>query len=104
MTPVIVLGLGLKTGSRSLDQSKYLVTGAADNTMRLWDVQTGKCLYVWEFDTAVRWVSFSPEGSLIVQNTEQRMGFQGAIRVFNINREKGTDRTLVPNCTPGCRC
>jgi WD40 repeat protein len=46
-------------------QTKYLVTGAADNTMRLWDVRSGKCLYVWEFLTAVkrvawRWVPRRP--------------------------------------------
>jgi WD40 repeat protein len=39
-------------------QTKYLVTGAADNTMRLWDVRSGKCLYVWEFLTAVKRVAW----------------------------------------------
>lgn len=62
--------------------------------MRLWDVQTGRCLYFWEFPTAVKRVAFSEDDSQVVCITEQRMGHQGAIRVFDINREgDGTDRT-----------
>ena len=31
-----------------------LASGAADNTVRLWDIRTGKCLKVWDFYTAVK--------------------------------------------------
>jgi translation initiation factor 3 subunit I len=55
--------------------------------MKLWSVQTGRCLYTWEFPTAVKRVAFSEDDDKIVCITEQRMGHQGAIRVFNINRE-----------------
>ena len=64
-----------------------MVSGSADNTLRLWSVQTGKCLYTWEFPTAVKRVAFSPDDSQVVCITEQRMGHQCAIRVFDINRE-----------------
>lgn len=77
-------------------QSHYLVSGSADNTMRLWSVQTGKCLYRWEFPTAVKRVAFNEDDNQVVCVTEQRMGHQGAIRVFNINREgDGTDREYL---------
>ncbi|KAI5897030.1 WD40 repeat-like protein [Schizophyllum commune H4-8] len=76
--------------------SKYLVSGAADNTMRLWQVETGKCLYTWEFPTAVKRVAFSPDNTQVVCITEQRMGYQCAIRVFNINREEGTKQSKEP--------
>ncbi|KAI0000053.1 WD40-repeat-containing domain protein [Russula vinacea] len=66
-------------------QSRFLVSGSADNEMRLWSVQTGKCLFVWEFPTAVK---------RVVCITEQRMGHQGAIRIFNINRDN--DESLEP--------
>ncbi|KAI6044913.1 WD40-repeat-containing domain protein [Pisolithus marmoratus] len=63
-------------------QSKYLVSGAADNTLRLWNVSNGKCLYEWEFPTAVK---------------RQRMGHQGAVRVFKINRDgDGTNQSHEP--------
>ena len=73
-----------------------MMSGSADNTMRLWSVQTGKCLYRWEFPTAVKRVAFSEDDDQVVCVTEQRMGHQGAIRVFNINREgDGTNRTYA---------
>lgn len=76
-----------------LAESKFLVSGAADNNMKLWEVQSGKCLFTWEFPTAIKRVAFSEDDSLIACITEQRMGFQGAIRIFEINRlGKGTDR------------
>lgn len=78
-------------------QSKYLVSGAADNTLRLWNVSNGKCLYVWEFPTAVKRVSFSDDDEKVVCITEQRMGHQGAVRVFKINRDgDGTDQPHEP--------
>lgn len=76
-----------------LAESKFMVSGAADNTLRLWSVQTGKNLFTWEFPTAVKRVSFNDDGTQVVCITEQRMGYQSAIRVFEINREgDGTDR------------
>ncbi|KAF7979195.1 hypothetical protein HWV62_121 [Athelia sp. TMB] len=68
-------------------ESKYMVSGSADNTLKLWSVANGKCLHTWEFPTAVKRVAFSDDDSQVVCITEQRMGHQGAIRVFNINRE-----------------
>lgn len=62
--------------------------------LKLWDVQTGKCLYTWEFPTAIKRVCFSDDDKQVVCITEQRMGYQSAIRVFDINREgDGTNRT-----------
>jgi translation initiation factor 3 subunit I len=55
--------------------------------MRLWFVQTGKCLFVWEFPMAVKRVSFSHDDEQIVCITEQRMGRQGAIRILNVHRD-----------------
>lgn len=71
----------------STAKSKFLVSGAADNTMKLWEVATGRCLYTWEFPTAVKRVAFSEDDLQVVCITEQRMGFQSAIRIFDINRE-----------------
>lgn len=77
----------------SLAESRFLVSGSADNSMKLWDVQTGKCLFTWEFPTAVKRVAFSEDDTLIACITEQRMGYSGAIRIFEINRSgRGTDR------------
>ena len=80
-------------------ESRFMVSGAADNTLRLWEVSSGKCLYTWEFPTAVKRVAFKRDDSQVVCITEQRMGHQCAIRVFNINREgDGTKRAFF--CLP----
>ena len=74
-------------------ETRFLVSGSADNCMKLWEVSTGKCLYTWEFPTAVKRVAFSEDDSQIVCVTEQRMGYQCAIRIFRVNREgDGRDR------------
>jgi len=78
-------------------ESRFLVSGSADNTMKLWDVKTGKCLYTWEFPTAIKRVAFSDDDHLLACITEQRMGYQGAIRIFQLNRSgNGTDQNKEP--------
>ncbi|PFH51247.1 hypothetical protein AMATHDRAFT_59551 [Amanita thiersii Skay4041] len=76
--------------------SKYLISGSADNTMKLWSVSTGKCLYTWELPTAVKRVAFNEDGDQVACITEQRMGFQSAIRVFKLDKEDGTKQSEEP--------
>ena len=79
-----------------------LASGAADNTVRLWDVRTGKCLKVWDFDTAVKRVEFSEDGTKLLAVTEKRMGFLGTIIVFDIkvdvDAEQTDERSLIISC------
>ena len=42
-----------------LDDSKLLLTGSADNSCKLWDVYTGKNLFTWNTESAVRSVAFA---------------------------------------------
>ncbi|KAG5219968.1 translation initiation factor eIF [Salix suchowensis] len=74
-------------------ESRFMVSGSADNMLKLWSVATGKCLHTWEFPTAVKRVAFSEDDRQVVCITEQRMGYQCAIRVFDINRED--DGTII---------
>lgn len=67
--------------------STLLVTGSADNMMKLWNVKTGECLYTWEFPTAVKRVAWSEDDQRILAVTEKRMGFPGGVSVFAINRD-----------------
>ncbi|KAL1412434.1 translation initiation factor eIF3 subunit [Vanrija albida] len=77
-------------------QTKYLLTGAADNTMKLWDVSTGKCLKTWEFLTAVTRVDWSEDDELALCITEQRTGQPSVIRTFKINREDPAASSSTP--------
>lgn len=79
-----------------------IASGAADNTVRLWDIKSGKCLMVWDFDTAVKRVEFNEDGSQLLAVTEQRMGFLGTIVVLNINldveAEQSSEKVLTITC------
>ncbi|KFY90490.1 hypothetical protein V498_05925 [Pseudogymnoascus sp. VKM F-4517 (FW-2822)] len=82
--------------------STLLASGAADNTVRLWDVKTGKCLKTWDFNTAVKRVEFSEDGSQLLAVTEKRMGFLGTIVVMDItldvNAEQSDEKSLTITC------
>ena len=73
-----------------------LATGAADNTIKIWDVRTGKCLKTWEFPTAVKRVEFSEDGTLLLAVTEQRMGHLGTVVVFPITVDVEAEQVDEP--------
>lgn len=82
--------------------STIIASGAADNTVRLWNIQTGKCLKVWEFDTAVKRVEFNEDGSQLLAVTEMRMGFLGTIVVLpiklDVEAEQSDERVMTITC------
>ncbi|XP_031783034.1 eukaryotic translation initiation factor 3 subunit I [Nasonia vitripennis] len=51
-----------------------LISGSGDNTLRLWDVETGKQLSFLEKKSPVRCCSFSFSGNLAVFATDKSMG------------------------------
>lgn len=82
--------------------SIMIASGAADNTVRLWDIRTGKCLKVWDFNTAVKRVEFSEDGSQLLAVTEKRMGFLGTIVVLgielNVEAEQSDEKVMTITC------
>jgi translation initiation factor 3 subunit I len=77
-----------------------LASGAADNTVRLWDIRTGKCIKVWDFNTAVKRVEFNEDGTKLLAVTEKRMGFLGTIVVLDVKvdveAEQSDQRLEIP--------
>ncbi|GKT90535.1 LOW QUALITY PROTEIN: chromatin remodelling complex ATPase chain ISW [Colletotrichum tofieldiae] len=73
--------------------STMIASGSADNTMRLWDIKTGKNLKTWEFPTAVKRVEFNEDGTKLLGVTEKRMGFLSNIIVFDINPDPEAEQT-----------
>ncbi|KAL9109297.1 MAG: hypothetical protein Q9227_006052 [Pyrenula ochraceoflavens] len=84
---------------------RILATGSADNTVKLWNIQTGECLKTWEFNTAVKRVDFSEDGTQILAVTEKRMGFLGTIVVYDISydgdlTDQANEYNLRITCEP----
>lgn len=76
--------------------STILATGAADNTIRLWEVRTGRLIKTWEFPTAVKRVEFSEDGTLLLAVTEQRMGHLGTVVVYPVNCDPDATQAESP--------
>jgi translation initiation factor 3 subunit I len=82
--------------------STLLASGSADNTIKLWDVQSGKCLMTWEFPTAVKRVEFNEDGTKLLGVTEKRMGHLGTIVVLDIkvdvNAQQNEEKAMTIVC------
>ncbi|RDI86221.1 hypothetical protein Vi05172_g3942 [Venturia inaequalis] len=71
----------------------FLASGAADNTIRLWDVKSGKLLKTWEFGTAIKRVEFSPDGTQLLGVTEKRQGQLSTIVVYDIKQDLDAEQS-----------
>lgn len=70
-----------------------IASGSADNTIRLWDVKSGKNLMTWEFPTAVKRVEFNEDGTKLLGVTEKRMGYLSNIVVVDINPDVNAEQS-----------
>lgn len=64
-----------------------LITGSADQSVKLWNVQTGAQLYTFSFDSPARSVDFSIGDKLAVITTDPFMELTAAIHVKRIERD-----------------
>jgi translation initiation factor 3 subunit I len=79
-----------------------IASGSADNSIKLWDVKSGRCLKTWEFPTAVKRVEFNEEGTQLLGVTEKRMGHLGTIVVLNINPDLEAEQSDEKELTIVC--
>ena len=64
--PDLLSGVGAGVSS----QSNMIASGSFDETIRLWDVRTGKCIRILPAHSeAVTAVHFNKEGSLLVSSS-----------------------------------
>lgn len=61
-----------------------MITGSADQSAKLWDVQSGTQLFTFNFDSPARAVDFSVGDKLAVITTDPFMGLPSAIHVKQI--------------------
>ncbi|KAK7300180.1 hypothetical protein RJT34_11017 [Clitoria ternatea] len=67
--------------------SGRLITGSADQSAKLWNVQTGQQLYTFNFDSPARSVDFSVGDKLAVITTDPFMELPSAIHVKRIAKD-----------------
>jgi translation initiation factor 3 subunit I len=65
-------------------ETTKLLTGSADNTCRLWDVETGKQLLDFSTKSAIRTCGFSFSGNLIMYTTDKAMGQPCEMLVYDL--------------------
>lgn len=65
--------------------TKHLITGSADNSAKLWDVETGNQLVNFETASAVRTCGFSYSGKQFFYSTDKAMGQTCEIKFFDVN-------------------
>ncbi|XP_065838836.1 eukaryotic translation initiation factor 3 subunit I-like [Oscarella lobularis] len=75
--------------------TSVVLTGAADNTARLWDCATGRQTDVIERKTAIRACGFENAGQCIMMTTDKQMGHECEILVFD-RRDIGSPVLTVP--------
>ncbi|KAK3067625.1 translation initiation factor eIF3 subunit, partial [Coniosporium uncinatum] len=70
----------------------FLASGGADNTLRLWEVKTGKLLKTWDFGSSIKRCEFSPDGKQLLGVTEKRVGHLSTIVVYDIAEDVGAQQ------------
>eukprot|EP01137_Pigoraptor_chileana_P009917 Opistho-2@58845 len=75
-------------------QTKNLLTGSADNTAKLWDVETGVCTKTYATRTAVRSCGFSYSGKSIFYTTDERMTYPCELVIQDI--AESDPRLVIP--------
>ncbi|XP_010508874.1 PREDICTED: ribosome biogenesis protein BOP1 homolog [Camelina sativa] len=72
--------------SISTDSSgQWIASGSTDGSVRIWEVETGRCLKVWQFDEPIKFVAWNPLSSLPV------LAIAMGRDLFFLNTELGND-------------
>ncbi|KAJ3414594.1 Eukaryotic translation initiation factor 3 subunit I [Chytridiales sp. JEL 0842] len=67
--------------------SRYLLTGSADNTCKMWEVETGRCVFTWHTRTAVRCVNYALGDEMAMFITDATMGQPCTIHIVPIEAD-----------------
>jgi len=89
----------------SFDSSR-LLTGSADTTARLWDVESGKSLYAWKHKAGVRSVRFAHGERMFLTVQDSTFSSQPSIFIHNLQDDLSQQmddpvRTFIPGADKG---
>lgn len=74
--------------------STLLLTGSADTTARFWDVQTGKCKFVFKHKAPVRSVCFSEGDQTFLSVGDKALGQEATIFIYPVAEDEA-ERALL---------
>jgi len=77
-------------------KTQFLASGAADNSVRLWDVATGKECERIGTKTAVRATAFSYSGNMLAFSTDKQMGYPCIISIVDVRNFSGEPILNIP--------
>jgi len=75
-----------------------VLTGSGDNSARLFEASTGKCLYTWSFPSPVRCVALAPGDRVAAMSNAKLMGQESAIHFMRLAEDATAieeDRIMV---------
>lgn len=72
---------------------RILASGGADHTLRLWNMENGKCLAVFDLGSRVQALAFSPDGLRLAVAT-----MDTTIKLWSVHTSQGQIGVLVGNC------
>uniref|UniRef100_A0A1I8I7U4 Eukaryotic translation initiation factor 3 subunit I n=4 Tax=Macrostomum lignano TaxID=282301 RepID=A0A1I8I7U4_9PLAT len=67
--------------------SEKVLTGSADNSAKLWDTETGKCVLSVDTNSAVRSCGFDFAGTSAMLTTDKTMGYKCTILLYDIRQD-----------------
>ena len=79
--------------------SSLLLTGSADQSAKLWSVQSGHPLFTFSFDSPARSVDFSVGDKLAIVTTDPFMDVPSAIHVKRIASDPADRKSLTLTLT-----
>nr|ACO15193.1 Eukaryotic translation initiation factor 3 subunit I [Caligus clemensi] len=77
--------------------SSQFLSGAGDNTVRLWDVETGRSMGVIDTSTSVRTCGFSYSANLAAYSTDNHMKFPCTLSVIDLRQGFKEESAIMKN-------
>ena len=75
--------------------SAKLITGSADSSARLWDLQTGKTLHAFKFNEPCRAVKFAVGDAMAAISSDPFMGVPACIYLVTIAEDAAEQNTTI---------
>lgn len=75
--------------------SKRCLTASADRTARLWDIESGECLFVFPHASSVRSVGFAEGDTMLLTVQEDNFNSEACIFVYNLEKDM-KEQTATP--------